>query len=259
MRKLEASLSEMKDIIGLTYSNEMDSKYCQDIKLLEATFKIFIDGSHNIKEALDLYDVIEFQTERIEYTHINFPTIERAQSSISVNQADSNINFRASSEPNIKIQTLSRNTTVMQKVTTTDCLNPSKIKVYLANLLKSQGMDMAIAAFNYMLVVRAKYLLLNCTFYMYKSNPLCVENEFTSFNKDYDGYMKIYASLFESKIYSPKDCPKAEDLKFLEKEDQIVKSYVIVDNDEDDDSVSNDEVAKKKKSSSDQESKLDIS
>ena len=134
---------------------------------------------------------------------------------------------------------------------TIDCLNPVKIEIYLANLLKSQGMDMAIAAFNYMLVVRAKYLLLNCTFYMFKSNPLCVENEFTSFNKDYEGYMKIHASLFENKIYSPKDCPKAEDLKFLEKEDQIIKNYVIIDDDQD----KNEKKRKRKKrSSSDQES-----
>ena len=64
MKSLDASLSDLKDVIHLTFEVVLDARYRQAIELVESAFHNFVAGSHNLERTLHLYAnyIAELQT-----------------------------------------------------------------------------------------------------------------------------------------------------------------------------------------------------
>ena len=86
-------------------------------------------------------------------------------------------------------------------------LKPRMVEKYLKALLESEGIEAAILVFNYIMIVKAKYLQLATIFYIFKKDDIRVETEFGSFNLDYRELEEIYQNLFQQD-FDPQYCPK---------------------------------------------------
>ena len=189
---VEAELKNEMNLLLLSQKNEIQSMF------KETLTKEMVSLEEKLKDTKELiqltYEVVLDTRYRqaIEY-------VESAYQNFIEGSHNLEVTLDLYSNNIINLQTLAINS-----------LSPSKVESYLIALMNSQGLDMAIAAFNYILVVRSKYLQLICTFYMYRDDPERVEKEYSCFNQHYTEYMKIYENLVNQKEISPKDCPKTE-------------------------------------------------
>ena len=177
---LKSQKNEIQSVFKETLTEEMvslEEKLKDTKEIIQLTYEVVLDTRY--RQAIE-YVESAYQN-FIEGSHDLESTLELYSSNI------------------INLQTLAINS-----------LSPSKVESYLIALIKSQGLDIAIAAFNYILVVRSKYLQLICTFYMYKNDHIRVEKEYSCFNQHYTEYMKIYENLVNQKEISHDDCPKTE-------------------------------------------------
>ena len=98
------------------------------------------------------------------------------------------------------------------QTTAIGALKPAKVEKYLMALLKFQGADTAKIVFNYVIVVKAKYLQLVSVFYIHKKDMVRIEREFQIFNTDFQKLQEVYLKLFDEK-YDPENVPEVpEDL-----------------------------------------------
>ena len=86
------------------------------------------------------------------------------------------------------------------QTTAIGALKPAKVEKYLMALLKFQGADTAKIVFNYVIVVKAKYLQLVCVFYIHKKDMVRIEREFQIFNTDFQKLQEVYLKLFDENI-----------------------------------------------------------
>ena len=85
--------------------------------------------------------------------------------------------------------------------------NPISItKQYLTALCKLKGVETAKIVFNYIIVVKAKYLQLVSVFYTYRNDLIRVEDEFKCFNSDFEQLEQLHLKLFNEK-FNPENCP----------------------------------------------------
>ena len=154
LQKVDQDLAETMDLIHETYEIVLDTRYKQGIELIEDAHKIFLKGSHNLKNTIPLFEnfMIELQTTAI------------------------------------------------------GSLGPSKVKQYLTALCKLKGVETAKIVFNYIIVVKAKYLQLVSVFYTYRNDLIRVEDEFKCFNSDFEQLQLLHLKLFNEK-FNPENCP----------------------------------------------------
>ena len=88
-------------------------------------------------------------------------------------------------------------------------LDPAKLQNYLHILKGFRGNETAKIAFNYCLIVKAKYLSLVTAYYLFQMDDERVENEYVEFNDHLGELISFYAELFEED-FSAEDCPKPE-------------------------------------------------
>ena len=74
-------------------------------------------------------------------------------------------------------------------------LRPERIEHYLQALSTMKRPKVVDESFQYVLMVRGKYLLLVSAFYLFNNDLERVEKEFESFNEDFEELMKIHTNL----------------------------------------------------------------
>ena len=155
MENIERDMSEVKNIVRLTYRVVLDSRYKEGIEKVDAAFQNFIEGSSNLKDFFELnkYFISELQT--------------------------------------IAIQSL----------------NPDKVHTYLTAVMDSQGIGMCEQVFNYVIVVRAKYLQFHTAFYIFRSDSDRVAKEFEKFNKEYKELLEIYQKVAGAEFVPGRTAP----------------------------------------------------
>ena len=97
-------------------------------------------------------------------------------------------------------------------------LKPDKIQLYLEALAKSRSRDIVQETFNYVVLVRSKYLLIVTAFYMHRGDFDRVQFEFSSFNEDFRDYTILHEDLFNKK-FEPQHLPRKRKLATVMKND----------------------------------------
>ena len=115
---------------------------------------------------------------------------------------------------------------------------PTKVQQYLKEILKVQGIDMAKIIFNYIIIVRAKYLQIVSIYYSHANDTVRIEKEFQSFNTDFEELEIVHSKLFGEK-YDPENVPEAPSETYNEQmeengasDDKTVPSAPPVTNEE---------------------------
>ena len=115
---------------------------------------------------------------------------------------------------------------------------PTKVQQYLKEILKVQGIDMAKIIFNYIIIVRAKYLQIVSIYYSHANDTVRIEKEFQSFNTDFEELENVHLKLFGEK-YDPENVPEAPSETYNEQmeengasDDKTVPSAPPVTNEE---------------------------
>ena len=83
---------------------------------------------------------------------------------------------------------------------------------------KSRSRDIVQETFNYVVLVRSKYLLIVTAFYMHRGDFDRVQFEFSSFNEDFRDYTILHEDLFNKK-FEPQHLPRKRKLATLMKND----------------------------------------
>ena len=74
------------------------------------------------------------------------------------------------------------------------CLNTEKINAYLKAIKETECDEVCDQVFQYIILVRAKYLQISCAYYIFNKDSQRVANEFESFNRDFYQLHQIYKS-----------------------------------------------------------------
>ena len=79
-------------------------------------------------------------------------------------------------------------------------LNTEKIAAYLKAIKQTEEDAICEQVFQYILVVRAKYLQISSAYYIYKQDAQRVTNEFESFNRDFNELQRVYQNIIEVEL-----------------------------------------------------------
>ena len=71
-------------------------------------------------------------------------------------------------------------------------LNTEKITAYLKAIKETEDDTICDQVFQYIIIVRAKYLQISCAYYIFKQDTQRVANEFENFNNDYHELNLVY-------------------------------------------------------------------
>ena len=74
-------------------------------------------------------------------------------------------------------------------------LNTEKISAYLKAIKQTEENAICEQVFQYIIIVRAKYLQISSAYYIYKQDAQRVTNEFESFNRDFTEIQRIYREM----------------------------------------------------------------
>ena len=77
-------------------------------------------------------------------------------------------------------------------------LNPRRIEEYLRAIQYDGSVDLCEHVYNYVLVVRAKYLQISVAYYLYKNDSIRITNEFETFNRQFYELESIYTEITQT-------------------------------------------------------------
>ena len=77
-------------------------------------------------------------------------------------------------------------------------LHPRRIEEYLRAIQYNGNFDLCNDVYNYVLVVRAKYLQISVAYYLYKNNSNRITNEFETFNRQYYELKSIFIEIIQT-------------------------------------------------------------
>ena len=77
-------------------------------------------------------------------------------------------------------------------------LHPRRIEEYLRAIQYNGNFDLCNDVYNYVLVVRAKYLQISVAYYLYKNNSNRITNEFETFNRQYYELNSIFTEIIQN-------------------------------------------------------------
>lgn len=91
-------------------------------------------------------------------------------------------------------------------------LNPERISAYLRAIKEVDEKEICEQMFQYVILVRSKYLQLSCAYYIYKSDSARVTKEFENFNNHFHELLGIYEDVVGQK-FEPGKIPSAKLIK----------------------------------------------
>ena len=77
LEKIEVSLSEMQEVIHMTYELVLDQRFKSGIELIESAHKVFMKGCHNIESIMTKLDNFIFQLETIAMDSLSQKKVEQ--------------------------------------------------------------------------------------------------------------------------------------------------------------------------------------
>ena len=187
-KNLKSELQIVQDLMKETLQDNIQTSFTnisQDLKKINENLETTMDLVHKSYEII-LDQRYKQGIENIEAAHTNLL------------MGSHNLN-----------QTLPLLENFMFELQTTAVSNfkPTKVQQYLKEILKVQGMDMAKIIFNYIIIVKAKYLQIVSIFYSHFNDTVRIEKEFQSFNSEFEELEIVHLKLFGEK-YDPENVPK---------------------------------------------------
>ena len=141
--KIQSQMVDVKEMIQKTYCLMLDHRHKQGLETLEAAYKNFLMGSHDLQGT-----------------------------------------FNDLNNYNYELETIA-----------SQSLNPDKIAQYLRESSRVKDKSEVQETFNYVVMVRSKYLLLMSAFYMFRDDTERVEKEFRTFNYDFEKIMELHEKM----------------------------------------------------------------
>ena len=148
--KIQSQLVDVKEMIQKTYCLMLDQRHKQGLETLEAAYKNFLMGSHDLQGTFNDLNNYNYELETIAF----------------------------------------------------QSLNPDKIAQYFKESSRVKEKSEVQEMFNYVIMVRSKYLLLMSAFYMFRDDTERVEKEFRMFNFDFEKIIQLYEEMKEDNFQS---------------------------------------------------------